>query len=401
MSDGPAIPGDLVSAARIVFQLSRLAQRLRLIALAQSAQLRALSGWLGRAHGAWVDSAEQVARGCIGVAATLDEVVRVLDYFRRSIGELRARATSLGAQARVAHLEITPDATVRPAGPAMPCTALTSATGGLSDAAAGPSATPGSWQDEVAGRHLAGLPDPWRAVQLEIAALVDDTRTVYAVTLAGLRAVADDYDRASVAPTGRGWPDGGGYAIGPVGAAALLAQLPAARDDLTAFRNGQRARLLEPRARRPAALPSAATGVIQARSMGRTARMTAAALALDKVVATAGRLPVVPAVASYPVGRLMPLGPAGGVLERVPVVDVLLAGYAVSQDVSDRGYSLPAAVGREGASAAAGLGAAQATGYVLVALGGPPAAAAIIALGIGLLAGDLVARAYDRTTGHG
>jgi len=426
VSDGPVVPGDLDGVARLAARVGELAAELRTAASRQVGQLRGLEGWAGPAHDQWEASAELTCRAAVGIAATLDETVRVLGWFGRSVTDLRVRAAAVAARARVACLDVGPEGEVRPVGVVLPATLAIGGldgrmprgagagqraragsrlpvagpavpVGGPASPVVGPDAVGARWQVEVAGRRLAAQPDPWRAVQLEVTALVEDALTVYAATVAGLRAVADDYGRVSVAPPSPLSPDGGGFPLEPVTAAVTLAQLPRAREDLRALRAGADPRRL-PRPAGAAASPEPVLAVLRARRLGRGARLAAATCALDRVVAAAGRVPVLPAVASYPVGRLV-ASRSTGVVARVPVVNVVLAGYAVRDDVS-AGYSVPAAVGREGAVVVAGVAAAEGAGILLVTLGGPAVLAAVVAVGVGMVAAEIVGRLYDSASRH-
>jgi hypothetical protein len=128
--------------------------------------------------------------------------------------------------------------------------------------------------------------------------------------------------------------------------------------------------------------------------------MNAAARSLDRLVAAAGRVPVIPAAASMPLGRVPPFKPEG-VLRTVPIADVALTGWSVYHDVSRGGYSVPAAIGREGTATAAGYAAVEGAGYLIVVIGCPPASAAILAVGVGLLVSQLTGTLYDKVTHHG
>jgi hypothetical protein len=73
----------------------------------------------------------------------------------------------------------------------------------------------------------------------------------------------------------------------------------------------------------------------------------------------------------------------------------------VHQDISRGGYSVPAAIGREGTATVGGYAAGQGAGYLVVVLGGPPASAAIVAVGVGLVASHIAAALYDKVVHHG
>ena len=78
-----------------------------------------------------------------------------------------------------------------------------------------------------------------------------------------------------------------------------------------------------------------------------------------------------------------------------------LTGWSVYHDVSHGGYSVPAAIGRESTATAAGYAALEGTAYLIVVVGCPPASAAILAVGVGLLVGQLTGTLYDKVTHHG
>jgi hypothetical protein len=267
-----------------------------------------------------------------------------------------------------------------------------------------PARSPAAFQAEVEGRGLAAQADPWRAVQLEVAGLLDDAGTAFAATRAGLQRITADHRRASTAPHSARLPDGGGYPVSALAAAASAAQLPGARQDLWGLaehrtdRTAARPELQGQARGRPTRLPDEVARVVAERHLSRLARMNATARALDRIVATAGRVPLVE-VATVPIGRIPPLR-ATGVLGRLPIADVALAGLSVQQDVA-HGYSVPAAAGRESASTLAGYAAAEGAGYLIVVLGGPPASAAILAVGVGMVVSQLAGSLFDKVTHHG
>jgi hypothetical protein len=264
-----------------------------------------------------------------------------------------------------------------------------------------PARSAAAFQAEVAGHGLADQPDPWRTIQLDVAGLLDDASTAFAAARAGLLDILDDHTRASTAPRSARLPDGGGYPLSALAAAVGAAQLPGMRGDLWDLadrRSGAAAGRSAPPGEPASTLPDEVARVVAQRRLGHAARLNAASKALDRIVAAAGRVPLV-AVASVPVGRVPPLRPTG-VLARMPVADVALAGWSVHQDVA-HGYSVPAAVGREGTATLAGYAAAEGSGYLVVVLGGPPASAAIVAVGVGLLIGQLAGSLFDKVTHHG
>ncbi len=394
---GPIIPADTAGLDAAGRELGLLAGELRAVARRQAGHLRALHGWTGRGHEAWAASTERTGRAALAVAAVLAEAAAVLRYLRRAVPDLRWRSATLAARALVAGYEVGPDASVRRIGGLLPA----SPPGAPPlHQPAGPTLRPRSpeaFQAELEGRGLAGQADPWRIVQLELAGLLDDACTAFAAARSGLRRIADDQDRASTAPRSAHLPDGGGYPISGLAAAVAATQLPGARQDLWELTHRRGGEAPGP-AGRSDALPVEVARVVAERRLSRAVRMSAAARALDRVVAAAGRVPLV-AVATVPIGRIPPLRPTG-VLGRLPIADVALAGWSVQQDVR-QGYSVPAAVGREGTSTVAGFAAAEGSGYLIVVLGGAPASAAIIAVGVGLLVGQLAGSLFDKVTHHG
>jgi len=334
----------------------------------------------------------------------LAEAAAVLRYLCRTVHDLRWRSAMLAARARVAGYDVGPDATVQTIGLplAVPVPGLPAPLQHVGPELPARSAA-GAFA-ELQGRSLAAQPHRWRSVQLDVAGLLDDACTGYAAACAGLRRLAEDQQHASVAPPRPGAPDGGGYAIDPLAAATAGAQLPGTREDLWALLRRRAGRGVDLAGRRPpsaaaaTALPAEVARVVADRRLGRATRMSLAARALDRIVAAAGQVPVIPVVASVPVGRIPPLKPAG-VLTRMPIADVALAGWSVRQDVS-HGYTVPEAIGREGSSTLGGYAAAQGAGYLVVIVGGPPVAAAIVAVGVGLLVGELAGALYDKVTHH-
>jgi hypothetical protein len=306
----------------------------------------------------------------------------------------------LASRARVAGYDVARDGTVRPIGVPPPVPVPGGAAPRRATGPPVPDRTPDAFLAEVQGHGLAEQPDPWRTVQLEVVGLLDDACTEFAAARAALRRGLDGQAGASLAPHLARLPDGGGYAISPLAAATAVAQLPGTRQDLgylvRQHAGGAGGRIPGGRAD---PLTAEVARVLADRRLGRPARMNAAARALDRIVALAGQVPVVPAAASIPIGRVPPLRP-GGVLTRMPIADVALAGWSVYRDVSRDGYPVPVAVVREGASTLAGYAAVEAAGWLVVVLGGPPVSAAIVAIGVGLVAGQLVAILSDKVTHH-
>jgi hypothetical protein len=396
---GPAIPLDAHGLEVTARRMGAAAGVLRAAASRQATHLRALQGWSGQGHESWVASTERTGRAALAVAVMLAEAAAVLGHLCRAIHDLRWRSAGLAARARVAGYDVERDGTVRPIGVPPPV----SIPGGPAPRRATgppvPDRTPDAFLAEMQGHGLAEQADPWRTVQLDVVGLLDDACTEFAAATAGLRRSLDDQAEASLAPHLAGLRDGGRYAIPPLAAATAVAQLPGTREDLWHVLRQHAAATGRPGGGRTAALPAEVARVVAERRLGRAARMNAAARALDRIVALAGQVPVVPVAASIPVGRVPPLRP-GGALSRMPIADVALAGWSVYQDVSRGGYQVPEAVVREGTSTLAGYAAAEGAGYLIVVLGGPPVSAAIVAIGVGLVAGQLVAILYDKVTHH-
>jgi len=399
---GPAIPLDVVGLEVLARQLGEAAGMLRAAASRQAMHLRVLQGWSGRGHESWVASTERTGRAALAVAMMLAEAAAVLRQLCRAVHDLRWRSAVVAARARVVGYDVARDGTVRPIGvpPPVPIPG-----GAAPRRAAGPPVpdrTPDAFLAEMQGHGLAERADPWRTVQLDVAGLLDDACTEFAAARAGLRRGLDDQAGASLAPHLARLPDGGGYAISPLAAATAVAQLPGTREDLGHLvrqHAGGAGGRIRPGSGRTDTLTAEVARVLADRRLGRAARMNAAARALDRIVALAGQVPVVPVAASIPIGRVPPLRP-GGVLSRMPIADVALAGWSVYEDVSRGGYRAPEAVVREGTSTLAGFAAAEGAGWLVVVLGGPPVSAAIVAVGVGLVAGQLVAVLYDKVTHH-
>jgi hypothetical protein len=403
---GPIIPADVPGLEAAARRMEETAAALRAAAARQAAHLRALHGWTGRGHDAWLASAERAGRAALAISMVLTEAAAVLALFCRTIGELRWRAAALAMRASTVGYDVAPDATVRSIGPALPAPPPGLPAAHDPPGRSLPGRSPDTFLARLEGRRLATGADPWHAVQLEAAGLLDDAVTAYTAARAGLRQIVGDQARASLAPRSARLPDGGGYGIGPLSAAVASAQAPEMREGLWELLRREAGRTTGlPRQRlrrlaRAATVPAIVAAVVADRALGRPARMNAAARAVDRIVAAAGRVPVVPAAASMPLSRVPPFRPEGA-LRTVPIADVALTGWSVYQDVVRGGYSVPAAIGREGASTAVGYASAEATGYLIVIVGCPPASAAILAVGVGLVVGQLAALAYDKVTHDG
>jgi hypothetical protein len=399
---GPIVPVDVAGLDSAAREFGLLAGALRAVVSRQAGHLRALHGWMGLGHEAWVASTERTGRGASVVAAMLAEAAAVLRYLCRAVLDLRWRSGMLAARARVAGYDVGPDGTVRRIDHPLPALPPGVPPPRQRPTAAGlPPRSPAAFQAEVAGHGLAAQQDSWRTVQLDVAGLLDDACTAFAAARAGLLCILDEQARASTAPQSARRPDGGGYPLPVLAAAAAAAQLPGMRRDLwdlANHRGGVAVARSGPASDLTSAVSDEVARVVAERRLGRAARLNSASRALDRIVAAAGRVPVV-AVVSVPVGRVPPLR-STGVLGRMPVADVALAGWSVQQDVA-HGYSMPAAVGREGTATLAGYAAAEGSGYLVVVLGGPPASAAIVAVGVGLLVGQLAGALFDKVTHHG
>lgn len=396
-SPGLLVPGDLDGLSATARHIEELAAECRETVGRQAAHIRALDGWTGEGSDAWVASAERTARAAVGIGATLGTAAAVLDYCGRSIGELRQRSLLLAVRARQAGLVIEPDGTVwgRP-GLAPFCHLVPGCT-------PEPVRRPGEpLLMAVEDRWLAGLDDSWRAVQFEIAALLDDAETVYLAAVAGLRGIVADYRRALPSPLARGprVPDGGGWVLPVLDTAAAVAQLPAAREELRALlhrhanagydQTGRRPRRLG----RAATFPSEAARMVRDRRQARAQRMRRTGKTLDALVDAIGRVPFLSQLASAPVANVAPL-------RRVPIANVILAGISVQENVSEKGYSQGGAVAREATVAVSGWAAASATGAVMiVVVGAPPAAAVVVAAGVGYAVGYVAGWLIDKITGH-
>jgi hypothetical protein len=399
---GAAIPLDVGRLEATAGEMAETAGVLRAAAGRQMMHLRALHTWSGRGHESWVASTERTGRAALAIAMMLTEAAAVLRYLCRAVRDLRWRSAALATRAQVAGYDIARDGTVRRIGP-QPAVAM---PGGPTPHRPGgpplPARSAAAFQAEAEGTRLAEQPDLWRTVQLDIAGLLDDACTAYAAARAALRRIVDGQAAASLVPRLARLPDGGGYAIGPLAAAASLTQLPGTRDDLWRVVRRHAGGTVDPavpRGGRTTAMPAEVARVVADRGLGRAARMNAVARALDRIVAAAGEVPVIPAVASFPVGRVPPLTP-NCALGRMPVVNVALAGWSVYQDVSRGGYDVPEAIGREGTVTLAGYAAGEGVGLLVVILGGPPVSAAIVAVGVGLVAGHLFGTLYDKVTRH-
>jgi hypothetical protein len=405
-SPGLVVPGDVDGLSASARQIDDLAVECRETAGRQTAHFRALEGWTGEGSDAWVASAERTARAAVGIGVTLGSAAAVLDYCRRSIGDLRQRSLLLAARARQAGLVIEPDGTVwGRAGLAPYCHLVPGCTPAPMRRAGEPLLM------AVDGRSLAGLAgpvdpaDPWRAVQLEVAALVDDAETVYLTAVAGLRGIVEDYRRALPAPIVHGprLPDGGGWALPLLDTAVAVAQLPAGREELRALLHRHASSGYDQTGRRPrrpgrgAALPPEAARMVRDRRLARAQRMRRTRKALDGLIDAIGRVPHVSRLASTPVAEFG----YGGPLRRVPIANVILAGVSVQENVSQKGYSPGAAVAREATVALSGYAAAYATGAVIVVVaGGPPAVAVVVAAGVGFAVSYLAGWLIDKATGH-
>jgi len=398
---GPAIPLDVVGLEVLARQFGHAAGMLRAAASGQATHLRVLQGWSGRGHESWVASTERTGRAALAVAMVIAEAAAVLRQLCRAVHDLRWRSAVLAARARFVGYDVARDGTVRPIGVPPPVPVPGGAAPRRATGPPVPDRTPDAFLAEMQGHGLAAQTDPWRTVQLDVMGLLDDACTEIAAARAALRRGLDDQAGASLAPHLARLPDGGGYAIGPLAAATAVAQLPGTREDLGRLvrQHAGAGDRIRPGSGRTDTLTTEVARVLADRRLGRAARMNAAARALDRIVALAGQVPVVPVAASIPIGRVPPLRP-GGVLSRMPIADVALAGWSVYQDVSRGGYRVPEAVVREGTSTLAGFAAAEGAGWLIVVLGGPPVSAAIVAVGVGLVAGQLVAILHDKVTHH-